>query len=245
MLAPGAEQLLAIWEVGFDLPPPRRALALLGAACPQWERHDLASIELGYGNDLLLQLRESLFGADMLIVAACPACGQQLESMLQTCDLRSDVSRDDAAPGRLIRQHGIVFRVPAMVDLLGLPTDPRQARFALLTRCAQGAQCGSDGTEVAARIAALTEDDVETIARAMAEADPQADLSISMRCPGCGHEWAGTFDIVSFLWREIDAWARRTLRDVHTLARAYAWPERDVLAMSPTRRQIYLELCRS
>ena len=40
------------------------------------------------------------------------------------------------------------------------------------------------------------------------------------------------------------AWARRTLRDVHVLARAYGWREADVLALSPTRRQIYVELSR-
>ena len=44
-------------------------------------------------------------------------------------------------------------------------------------------------------------------------------------------------------WLEIDAWARRTLRDVHALASAYAWSERDVLALSPTRRTLYRELC--
>ena len=35
-----------------------------------------------------------------------------------------------------------------------------------------------------------------------------------------------------------------TLRDVHGLAAAYGWREEDVLRLSPTRRQIYLELAR-
>ncbi|MFT4103762.1 MAG: hypothetical protein QM674_22585, partial [Burkholderiaceae bacterium] len=171
MLALGAEQLLAVWEGGFDLPPPRRALALLEAACPQCERHELESIAFGHGNDLLLRLRESLFGAGLLVVAACPACGQQLESMLQAADLRGDASRDDAAPDPVIRHHDIVFRTPTMGDLLDLPADPRQARIDLLTRCAEAARSGAD---VAARIATLSDHDVEAIAEAMADADPQA-----------------------------------------------------------------------
>ena len=38
-----------------------------------------------------------------------------------------------------------------------------------------------------------------------------------MACPACGHGWQARFDVVSFLWSEIDAWAGRMLRDVHTL----------------------------
>jgi hypothetical protein len=34
------------------------------------------------------------------------------------------------------------------------------------------------------------------------------------------------------------------LYDVHALASAYGWREADVLAMSPMRRQVYLELAR-
>jgi hypothetical protein len=33
------------------------------------------------------------------------------------------------------------------------------------------------------------------------------------------------------------------LREVDTLAAAYHWAEADILALSPRRRQAYLELC--
>ena len=68
------------------------------------------------------------------------------------------------------------------------------------------------------------------------------DLELALECPDCSQRWLAAFDIATFLWHEIDVWARRTLREVHALARAYAWREPDVLALSPTRRQIYLEL---
>ena len=44
----------------------------------------------------------------------------------------------------------------------------------------------------------------------MAEADPQADVQLELNCHACAHTWASPFDIVSFFWREIDAWAQRT-----------------------------------
>jgi hypothetical protein len=75
----------------------------------------------------------------------------------------------------------------------------------------------------------------------MAEVDPQADVQLAMACPACSHEWQLTFDILSFFWNEINAWASRILDEVHTLASAYGWREADILALSPHRRQLYLE----
>jgi hypothetical protein len=76
----------------------------------------------------------------------------------------------------------------------------------------------------------------------MAAADPQADVRLALSCPACGHQWQEVFDIVSFLWGEVQAWALRLLREVHTLASAYGWSEADILALSPQRRQMYLEM---
>jgi hypothetical protein len=80
------------------------------------------------------------------------------------------------------------------------------------------------------------------MADAMAEADPLADIQLGMTCPFCDHRWRVVFDIVSFLWTEIEAWAWRMLADVHTLAQAYGWGEREILTLSPTRRQFYLDM---
>ena len=67
-------------------------------------------------------------------------------------------------------------------------------------------------------------------------------LELALSCPSCRHQWQATFDIVSFFWSEINAWAHRSLQEVHTLALAYGWREADILAMSPWRRQFYLKM---
>ena len=84
-------------------------------------------------------------------------------------------------------------------------------------------------------------DVVDAIVAHMAQADPQADIQLSLVCPQCGHQWQAAFDIASFFWSEINAWANRMLREVHILASRYGWSETDILAMSPWRRQFYLE----
>ena len=83
---------------------------------------------------------------------------------------------------------------------------------------------------------------LQAVAAAMAAADPQGDVELALRCPACGHVWPAAFDIGSFFWAEVDAWARVLLSEIHTLASAYGWREADVLALSPWRRRCYLEL---
>jgi hypothetical protein len=80
------------------------------------------------------------------------------------------------------------------------------------------------------------------VAERMAQADPQAEVQLALTCPACQHEWLATFDILSFFWIEINAWALRLLQEVHRLASAYGWRETDILGLSSWRRQFYLEM---
>jgi hypothetical protein len=76
----------------------------------------------------------------------------------------------------------------------------------------------------------------------MEHEEPLANITLDAACPACGHRWRIVFDIVSFFWTEINAWAIRLMREVHLLASAYGWRERDILAMGARRRQRYLEM---
>ena len=70
----------------------------------------------------------------------------------------------------------------------------------------------------------------------------RSEIRFEMSCPSCGKSWLEIFDIVSFLWREISSSVQRIFRDVATLAKFFGWNEKDILAMSEYRRQIYLEM---
>ena len=117
-------------------------------------------------------------------------------------------------------------------------TRPRIRAGFLLQRCLLGAR-REDRPHPTDR---LPEAVVTAVVEAMAAADPQADVRTELGCPSCGHRWPCSFDIVSFFWSEIEAWAWRVLQDVHRLARAYGWREQDILELSPWRRRVYLEM---
>ena len=107
---------------------------------------------------------------------------------------------------------------------------------ALLRRCVLEAR--RDAATIA--VDALPESIIHLVAERLARADASADVDIALACDACAHAWTAPFDVEAFFWEEIDAWAERTLCDVHRLASAYGWSESDILALGPRRRQRYL-----
>ncbi len=139
-----------------------------------------------------------------------------------------------------VGDYEVQFRLPNSFDLLAITpaNDPLDGRRSLLQRCLVSVQKYG----IAQSIDQLPNDLVDAVAAKMAEMDPQAEILLSLDCPSCKHQWRSSFDIVSFFWSEINAWAIRLLREVHILASAYGWRETDILMMNPYRRQCYLEM---
>lgn len=92
------------------------------------------------------------------------------------------------------------------------------------------------------RMRELPDETIAAISRAMLEADPQAEITLRLTCPACGHEWDLLFDVADFFWKEISAQAQRLLREIDALARAYGWTEHEILNLPAQRRQTYLEM---
>ena len=211
---------------------------------------EIARLAIGRRDRLLLELRERTFGPRLVSIAACPACGERLEVDAAVRDLL--VEETEGTPGetadaeeepRALAADGwqVRFRLPHSLDVLALTgsADPGQARRRLLAACLLEAR--SPASEEA-DAEALPDAVLQAVADGMAEADPQADVELALTCPACAHSWLALFDIVSFFWTEIDAWARVLLQEVHVLASTYGWREPDILALSPWRRRAYLEM---
>lgn len=240
MRALTAAELLRVWEHGTPLTPPRRALALLQAAAPEASIEQLGQLSVGQRDDLLLQVRAAAFGSQLEAIATCPHCHEQLEMSFSSDQLRAEPAPLVEAPLALAcAGHELTFRLPNNFDLVEVSaaSDLATAETLLLRRCILSARQGPHELNAAE----LPRPVIDALATRLAEADPQADLRLALACPACAHRWDETFDVVAFFWREIDAWAGRVLQDVHTLACAYGWTESEILALSPTRRRLYLE----
>lgn len=240
LAALAARELLDIWEAGARQPLAQRALWLLSAAQPDTSYAALAQLPIGERDAQLLTLCERLFGAQLVSVATCPQCGERLQLTLNTPDLKVPAGVSLEPLTLTVDRYSIRYRLPNSTDLLALPgCDSAEAgRQLLLTRCIQSVQT-DDGDQA---IEALPNDVTAAVIAHMAQADPQADVQFDLNCPACQHHWLAAFDIAAFLWDEIAGWAQRILREVHVLASAYGWSEADILSMSATRRQSYLDL---
>ncbi len=262
-----ASELLGVWERGLTQSPVHRALGLLSVANPENTPIQLAELSIGQRDGLLLTLREWTFGSQIQSVATCPQCSDRLELSFEISDIRvpeivQEKPKVSLLPRWLHKNHQperrssvvkfadyeVQFQLPNSLDLAAcldlLPalnpgsdntTSPQRI---LLERCLlvahhRGKQQSIDK---------LPPEAIDAVITQMAEEDPQANVQLNLTCPSCGHQWRSHFDIVSFFWTEIHAWAIRTLREIHTIAAAYGWSEAEILAMNPYRRYLYLEM---
>jgi hypothetical protein len=242
-----AHEVLEIWDQGEGLSPSGRAALLLAVACPDYPRERVESLSIGERDTLLGHIRARTFGGTVESVVTCPACGAMVEVAVDVRTIFPEVTRiasPDAMPRLPVEIATGDFIVqaaaPTIRDIEAIPSTAtlEEGVRALLRRCILRAEKLGNPCEVddlPQEVCALLEE-------RMAEADPQGDVRFSIHCPGCDHRWPVPFDMLAYFWSEIHLAARRLLRDVHALASAYGWRESEILALSPRRRRIYLEM---
>ena len=218
-MMPGSlgERVLQAWERGSGRPLGERAAYALHIA-PQSDQP--APTALFERDAALLRLRIDLLGPLVDAVVHCPACGSAFDVPVDLTVLEPPAVAAEAvtvtADG-----YSVVVRPPAPEDLHGLDhLDPAAFADALFRRCVETATWFGEPVAVAVL--------PDAIRRAAAQAL-------------CGAGWRAPVDIARMVLGDIDAWVTRQLADVHRIASVYHWTERDILALSPARRQFYLE----
>lgn len=241
-----ATELLSLWERGLMEPPYRQALLLLTAACPDVDAEQLATLSIGQRDGMLLELRERTFGRELAALVNCPTCAEPLELNFAVATLRQHCLAEASEPVSINVKVGTFaaqFRLPNSHDLNEIAanfagSNRDNARSALLERCAEtmtkkGKACS---------FTALPEQLLAQAVQRIAEVDSQANIELALDCPACRQSWLSVFDIVSFLWQELEARAKQLLREIHLLASTYHWSEAEILQLSQPRRQLYLNM---
>jgi hypothetical protein len=227
-------EILSLWESGARRHPLDRALLMLGAAETDTPYERLADWPLGRRNQAVARLRRSCFGDAVRAWLACRACAEKLEFELDSRLLADDAAATDGAGDEPVVVNGRSFRAPTSRDLAqaARESDPLQAAIRLAGSCCLSVPAPADWPA----------EELDDIGRALALADPHAEIRLPLQCPACGHAWEESLDIAWFTWEEIEARARRLLFDVHTLASAYGWSEAEILTLGASRRARYVEL---
>jgi hypothetical protein len=217
----GHRDFLALWDEGAGRHPLDRAVGLVA----QFEGitpDQAAALSIDRRDRALYGIASRLFGDKIGLVATCAECSAETELTFRA----SDALAVPETPDRIALAGGAAWcRLPTSHDLAAALTadDPEAV---LLDRVVVGSspQARSEAGVVLERQAGL------------------ADLELAHRCHRCGAEGTTPFDVLDYLWRRIVAEARRLMREVHVIARAYGWSSEAIVALSPARRAAHLAM---
>lgn len=227
-----------VWSAVRDQPAWRRVLALVEMLAPTDDAaRPVADWPIGAVAARALAIVEPAIGGVLRAGATCRACGQQMETELPVGALR--YLGDSVEHGRRsvhIAGHEMTVRAVRPRDLARIAgqCDVDAAAGDLLERCL---------TDVTPELPwPVPAELVAEIEAMLEQLDPLAVVVVDATCPTCGTADSPVVDLLGFAWTLFEARALRLLGEVHRLALAYGWTERDVLSLDPTRRAVYLEL---
>jgi len=227
-----SSDFLDLWEQGFRLHPLDQGLLVLGAALPETSYEALSDWPLGRRNQALAKLRCSCFGPNLQGWICCTRCGEKLEFETDGRAIAEGAADAEESLSEPIVVKGRSFRLPTSRDLAqaAQESDARSAAIRLMESCR--VEAGESPV--------WSEEDLEEVGQRMAVADPMAEILLKLCCPTCDNQWNAALDIAAFLWAEIEARAKRLIFEVHALASAYGWTEKEILSLSEHRRALYL-----
>jgi hypothetical protein len=212
---------LDLIERGARLLPLDRAV-LLTWVLGEIEPSMAADLPLDRRDRYLLDARIATFGPHVELFARCTHCGEAHDADFDLTQLPGAVEApvEIIVAGRLVRLRAPSSRALADVALSGVPT-------ALVDACVEDASAA--GADV-----------VAAIESALVRSFPLLDIRLELECSACARNFGVRFDIVAWLWRELEEMAVRAIDTVDRLARVYGWSEREILGLSATRRALYL-----
>lgn len=226
MTRPGTAAILDCWDRLHDRGILDRAVGLLALFHPDEAPDAIEGWSVGRRDTATLAARAIVLGDAIRATAACPQCGTVAELGFTAADVTAPPASEQAEL-RLGNRH-LRLRPVTTRDLRhAIHAD--QPVLAIAHACVDGAH--------------VDEEDVPAISAGLQALDPQADIRLALGCHDCGSAWEAPFDVPGYVWSELNGWARRRLDEVHRLASAYGWSERDILALSPARRDFYLAMC--
>lgn len=224
--------ILKAWEIGAERGPIDRSLSLLWAGGYSSDG-DLADLPIGLRDQYLFDMRAKIFGDNLQCGTSCPNCGEFLELELSNHKLMATLSPPQ--PENItVRDQEFQLRPLNSRDLVDASNCETIEDATTLLR---HRICGRKVDDLPADIISELEFKIE-------KRETSSEVSLSLSCVKCQHDWSEVFDIGSFFWTELEARARQLLIEISELARAFSWSETEILNLSPRRRKSYLTIAR-
>lgn len=243
MKLPVAADLLTLCEQGMNLSLLHKTLLLIELAYPELEPQEVKELSIGARDVRLFHLREWMFGSLFRNTIGCPECAMLMEWEMNMEDIVmfSQYSEETGGEHSLTSgNYKVRFRLPNSIDVSeALRTNfPQPGSDFLLQKCILEIKQKSKKN----RVSKLPIKLMNSLSAKMEELDPAADIRMKITCPNCAFRWEARFDIMSYLWVEIENWTQRILGDVVLLAKNFGWSENEILNLDAARRQRYVDM---
>ncbi len=235
------KDLLSIWEFGLNHSLIETNLYLISCAYSEYNSHQIAFFSIGERDARLLHIREKLFGTVFQNTSNCTACGQKMEweTPIDVLKLQTIKNEVRVTPIDLVHnEQQISFRLPNSFDII--ETINQSNNEGQVDQLIQ--KCIIDTNLTKEKQDDISEELKNKLLQKMEEKDPQANIVVNLSCSECNNEWNATFDIMQYLWTEINEWAIRLMQDIYLLAKNFNWTEDAILGMSRFRRNLYINM---
>jgi hypothetical protein len=230
------EELLATRRAGNAAATCNELLA----RCLSTANDEVASM-LVHDRDLaLVALRRLTYGDRLDVELACTTCEARHDV---TIDLDRLVRPDEPPASVTVEMfgHRVVARLPTAGDQVHVVDAAGDKRAHLL---------GCVVRSIDDRSGPFTIDDVQALApalraeleQAIEAALPDIDLVLITTCPACEAAIEAPVQLAQIVLAELQERSRHLLREIHVIARAYHWSEREILDLAVSRRRAYLAL---
>lgn len=235
------DDILNIWEHGMSRHPIDRALTIILHSYPDITFEDITKFSIIKRDMYLLDIYEKNFGSLLRCFSTCPSCKENLEFEIALEDILSKQNEiEENHINFTVNDIKIKLRLPNSLDLasVALYKNASISRNELIKRCITEVR----NEKKAFSQAEITQEIIDDVSEYMDGYEHNGEIDFDLKCNTCGHKWQITFDILTFLWKEISLHAKRLLYEIHVLASVYGWHEKDLLAMSAVRRRYYLKM---
>lgn len=238
MIGVNATTWLDLWDRVSRTDRRHRRRELLLASGPL-TASEVDELEVGTANARLLQLHRSMFGSQLHCFTKCPKCQSELEVTVDAAALLRQPTSQQECRQLVLDEWVVSFRLPTEgdVETARAQSDFPTAESTLVGRCVT--ICRRSGEEVGHSL--IPRDVLDRLFAQLEDSDPLASLDFELHCARCSHAWTSCLEPDTFVWTRLNAWVHRLANDVHILANAYGWSEREIVQMSPRRRQLYLD----
>jgi hypothetical protein len=187
---------------------------------------------------LMIELADALGLSFAWSTHACEACAKPFDFPLDLRALPVMPAGEHYPSTEIATTRGRVrLRVPTGADQIRIATIDDEGAAADLLAALCISACDDDAADV---IDTLSADDFAAIEDAMEQLAPTLAWAAQAPCPDCGFGNVIAIDTAAWLVSVADG----PTPDVHEIALAYGWSERDILALTRTQRLQYLALIR-